>query len=192
MVAVTKGSPKAIASPLGIRTFIATDRPLVGEADFRGIAWSGSAMIISGPRSNGSGRKMNSTQFVAVGVTKIGQFDGAHRGSFSRSGRSFDRCPASSNGGIVKLLYLFGRVAGKGDGATVGDGRRFVVDRLADDEVGSVAVIVDQTCMAAVGNIPRPFPCTQGAEHRVVEALGPFNVIRSDHGVKKHRHSPEG
>jgi hypothetical protein len=101
---------------------------------------------------------MNSAQFVTVGVTKIGQFDGAHGGSFARSGRSFDRGPASGNGGIVKLLHLLGRVAGKGDGAAVGDACRFVVDRLADDEVGSVAVIVDQTCMAAVGDVPRPFP----------------------------------
>ncbi len=92
----------------------------------------------------------------------------------------------------MKLLHLLGRVAGKGDCAAVGDACRFVVDRLADDEVGSVAVIVDQTGMAAVGDVPRPFPCTQGAEHRVVEALGSFNVVRSDHGVKKHAYSPEG
>ena len=54
---------------------------------------------------------MNSAQFVAVGVTEIGQLDGAHGSSFARSGRSFDRCPASGNGGIVKLLHLFGLVA---------------------------------------------------------------------------------
>ena len=103
---------------------------------------------------------MNSAQFVAVGITKIGQFDGAHGGSFARSGRSFDRGSASGHGGIVKLLHLLGRVAGKGDGAAVGDACRFVVDRLADDEVGSIAVIVDQTCrpLSAMFRVPSPAP----------------------------------
>jgi len=54
---------------------------------------------------------MNSAKLVAVGVTKIGQFDGSHGGSLARAGRSFDRGSASGNGGIVKQLYLLGRIA---------------------------------------------------------------------------------
>jgi hypothetical protein len=40
--------------------------------------------------------------------------------------------------------------------------------------------------MAAVSDVPHKFADAEGAEDLVVKALRSFDIVRSDHGVKKH------
>ena len=114
---------------------------------------------------------MDPTKLIAVGVAEIGELDRTHRRSLARAWRGLDRGAAIGNRGIVKLLHLLRGVARKGDGTSVRDGRWFIVDRLADDEVCSVATIVDEPGVAAVGDISHRFTDADRAEHRIVEAL---------------------
>lgn len=115
--------------------------------------------------------KMDSTELIAVRVAKMGELHHAHRRGFAWAGRIFGRGIAMCNCGFVKLFHLLWRVARDGDDAAVRDRRRFIVDRLVDDENRPVAIVVDQPGMAAVGDIAYRFADAEGAEYLVVEAL---------------------
>lgn len=90
----------------------------------------------------------------------------------------------------MKLLNLLGRIARESDSATVRHGRRFIVDRLGDDEVGSALVRVEEAGMSASSNVDHRLWHTQNTQNRVVEPPRSLDVIGAYHRVEQQFLSP--
>jgi len=130
------------------------------------------------------------TQLVAVRVANVCKIDGSHC-RLTWTGSILDRRAAIRESSRVKQFYLFRRVARESDGAAVGHGCWFIVDRLADDEVRSALVAVKDSNVSTASYVRCSFPYSQGAEYGVVELPRPFDIIRANHCMKKQIISPK-
>lgn len=90
----------------------------------------------------------------------------------------------------MKLLNLFGRIARESNRSPVRYSRRFIVDRLSDDEVCSARVRVEEAHMPASGNIVHRFWHSQNTQNRVVELPRPLDVVGAYHCVEQQSLSP--
>ena len=82
--------------------------------------------------------------------------------------------------GRVKRVGRLGRIGGKADGAAIGWRRRLAVDRFRHREGPGLGSI--ENAMA----VDPPRRNTEGSKQRVIERLGFFQVVGSDHDMRKH------
>ena len=76
---------------------------------------------------------MQGADLVAVEIAQISEIDFAG-GTFAHAGRLFASRPAIGDTGGMPRIGLLGRIAGKADGAAIGVGRGFAIDRLRASE----------------------------------------------------------
>src|SRR3954467_6438821 len=86
---------------------------------------------------------------------------------------------------VMELLHLRWRAALESDSASVGEARRFAADWLAHAK-GTPLVPVEQAGLTGGVLIPKWLARSQNGQHRVIEALGALDVVRSDHHVTEH------
>src|SRR5579871_5166154 len=159
---------------------ITATAPNVGRPYTRRQYGSSSYIIPSpqGGRGPHSRQAVQAAELVAVGVAQVGEVEAA-AGALSR--RVFDRDPAVGEAGGVPGVRFRRGLAGEAEGCAVGDRGRVAVDRLGDAEdagrrhVEEAALRIDPTLGDA-----------QRAKRRVVEFLGPIDVVRADEDVREH------
>ena len=89
------------------------------------------------------------------------------------------------DGRVVEGLQLLSGLTLEADRAAVGVSGRLAVDRLADSE-GAAVVAVEQARLAGPVHVAHSLSRAQHAEHGVIKALGPFNVVGANHHVVQH------
>ncbi len=89
------------------------------------------------------------------------------------------------DGRVVEGMQLLSGLTFEADRAAVGVSGGLSVDRLADSE-GAAVVAVKQARLAGPVHVEHALPRAQHAEHGVIKALGPFNVVGADHHVVQH------
>ena len=109
---------------------------------------------------------------------------GAH-GAFAQARRIFHGGAAVGHRHVVQLFHLFRGVALEADGAAVGAGGRLAVERLGDRQ-GVAVVAVEQPHDAGSGLVTDRLAGAEHAEYRVVEPLGTFDIVGTDHDVVEH------
>jgi hypothetical protein len=123
---------------------------------------------------------MHCDDLVAERIAQVAEVNLA-RGPLAPAGRVLDALAAVGNARVVERLDLLGAGAGEADGAAVGMARRLAVDRLGDAERAGFRAIPNAALW-----IGRARRMAEGAQHGVVEFLGRFDIVRTDHDVRKH------
>src|SRR5216683_5365078 len=118
-------------------------------------------------------------ELVAVGIAQIGDIE-FEATALAHARRVFAGFSAIGDASRVKRVSLLGRTGGKADGAAIGRGRRLAIDRLRHRENAGRGSVEN-----AVAVYP-PRRHTERAKQRVIERLGFFQVIGSDHYMRKH------
>src|ERR1035437_7302145 len=139
-------------------------------------------------RRAGSTHPVQGAELVAVGIAQIGEIEFA-RSALAHTRRVLAGLAAIGDAGRMPRVGLLGGARGKTDRAAIGRGRRLAIDRLRHRENASFGHI--ENAMA----VYPPGRNAERAEQRVIERLGLFQVVGSDHNMRKHpafrpRYSP--
>jgi len=105
--------------------------------------------------------------------------------ALAKAGCFFDRSSTVRNGNIMELPHLLWRTALEPNGPTVGEGCRFTVYGFTDAERSTI-VPIEEPSVTGACHILHRLTCPKYAKHSVIEVLGSFNVVRSDHHMAEH------
>src|SRR5260221_8078985 len=122
---------------------------------------------------------MHGADLVAVGVAQIGDIEFV-AGAFANARRILARRRTMGDAGRMPGVGLLGGSGGKADGAAVRKRRRLAVDRLRYRKRAGLGEI-ENTMAVDLGGAD-----IERAEQRVIERLGPVQVVGPDHDVREH------
>src|SRR6266403_638617 len=122
---------------------------------------------------------MQGADLVAVRISQIGEIEFA-RGPFAYTRRVFAGLSAVGDASRVPGVSLFSRACGKANRAAIGRGCRLAIDRLRHRKNAGWGSI--ENAMA----VYFPGRNTESTKQCVIERLGFFQVVSSDHNMRKH------